>query len=84
MLKAVVLAVVLTADPASAFAQSQTAAPITKLNTRKATLTVTAIDQKTRSVTLRGEQGDEGDRARTRRSETAQSLPPATYTARDF
>jgi len=59
MLKALALAVVLTANPASAFAQSQTAAPITKLNTTKATLTITAIDQKTRSVTLRAQNGDE-------------------------
>jgi Cu/Ag efflux protein CusF len=59
MLKALALAVVLTAAPVSAFAQSQPAAPVTKVNTTKATLTITAIDQKTRSVTLRSEKGDE-------------------------
>jgi len=59
MLKHLALAVVLTAGPASAFAQSQPAAPIQKVNTTKATLTITAIDQKTRSVTLRAANGDE-------------------------
>ena len=59
MLKTLVLAVVLAAASTSAFAQSQAAAPITKVNTKKATLTITAIDQKTRSVTLRAENGDE-------------------------
>ena len=59
MLKTLVLAVVLTAVSVSAFAQGQPAAPITKQNTTKATLTIIAIDQKTRSVTLRAENGDE-------------------------
>jgi len=59
MLKTLVLTVVLAAASTSAFAQSQAAAPVTKINTKKATLTITAIDQKTRSVTLRAANGDE-------------------------
>jgi len=59
MLKNLALAVVLAAAPISAFAQSQPPAPITKQNTAKATFTITAIDQATRSVTLRGANGDE-------------------------
>ncbi len=58
MLKALALAVALTATAAVAFAQGQAPAPITKQNTVKATLTITAIDQATRSVTLRAENGD--------------------------
>jgi hypothetical protein len=59
MFKTLVLAAAVTASASVAFAQTQNPAPITKQNVMKATLTITAIDQKTRSVTLKSANGDE-------------------------
>ena len=57
MFKSLVIAVVVSASAAVAAAQSQNPAPITKQNVVKATLTITAIDQATRSVTVRSDDG---------------------------
>ena len=59
MFKTLVIAVVVSASAAVGLAQSQNPAPIVKQNIKKATLTITAIDQKSRSVTLRSANGDE-------------------------
>jgi Cu/Ag efflux protein CusF len=59
MLKTLVVAVVVSASAAVVSAQTQNPAPIVKQNVRKATLTITAIDPATRSVTLRAANGDE-------------------------
>ena len=59
MFKTFILAVVMSASAAVGLAQSQNPAPIVKQNIKKATLTITAIDQKSRSVTLRSASGDE-------------------------
>jgi Cu/Ag efflux protein CusF len=59
MFKALTFAVVLSAGAASVFAQAQNPPPIQKQNTHKATFTVTAIDQATREITLKAENGDQ-------------------------
>ena len=59
MFKTLVIAVAVSATAAVASAQTQSPAPIVKQNVVKATLTITAIDQKTRSVTLKSPNGDE-------------------------
>ena len=59
MFKTLVIAAAVSATAAVASAQTQTPAPIVKQNVVKATLTITAIDQKTRSVTLKSPNGDE-------------------------
>src|SRR5262245_1862512 len=57
MFKTLVLAAAVSATAAVATAQNP--APVVKQNIVKATLTITAIDQKTRSVTLKSANGDE-------------------------
>lgn len=59
MFKTLAMAVAVIATAAVASAQAQNPAPVVKQNIVKATLTITAIDQKTRSVTLRSPNGDE-------------------------
>jgi Cu/Ag efflux protein CusF len=59
MFRTFVLAATVSATAAVASAQTQNPAPIVKQNVVKATLTVTAIDQAKRSVTLRSANGDE-------------------------
>jgi Cu/Ag efflux protein CusF len=59
MLKTVAVVFVLAACAAAASAQTQNPAPVIKQNIKKATLTITAIDPSTRSVTLRAANGDE-------------------------
>ena len=61
MYKSFAFAALLAALPAVALAgpQSQGDKTVTKQNTVTATATITAIDQATRSVTLRAENGDE-------------------------
>src|SRR6187549_1509332 len=57
MFKTLVIAVVVSASAAVASAPTKAPAPIVKQNIKKETLTITAIDQKTRSVTLRAANG---------------------------
>ena len=59
MFKTLAMAVAVSATAAVASAQTQNPAPIVKQNVVKATLTITAIDQAKRSVTLRSANGDE-------------------------
>jgi Cu/Ag efflux protein CusF len=64
MLKSLVLVAVLAALPPGAAAQGQAAQgqgdkTVTKQNKLTAVVTITAIDQKTRSITLKSENGDE-------------------------
>ena len=59
MFKTLAMVVAVSATAAVASAQTQNPAPVVKQNVVKATLTITAIDQKTRSVTLKSANGDE-------------------------
>jgi Cu/Ag efflux protein CusF len=59
MLKTFALAALLTVLPIFAVAQAQTDKTVTKENAVTATMTIQAIDQATRSITLRSEKGDE-------------------------
>jgi hypothetical protein len=59
MRKSFVFAALLAVLPAVALAKSQGDKPVTKQNKVTATVTIRAIDQATRSVTLRAENGDE-------------------------
>jgi hypothetical protein len=58
MLKSLSLTVLLSL-PIAVFAQSPAGKTVTKQNAVTATATITAIDPATRSITLRGEKGDE-------------------------
>jgi Cu/Ag efflux protein CusF len=59
MLNSFAFAALLTVLPLAAFAQGQTDKTVTKENAVTATMTIQAIDQATRSITLRSENGDE-------------------------
>ena len=59
MLNSFALAALLTVLPLAAFAQGQTDKTVTKENAVTATMAIQAIDQTTRSITLRAENGDE-------------------------
>ena len=59
MLKTLAIAVIVSASATVAWSQSQNPPPVVKQNVKKATLTITAIDPATRSVTLRATNGDE-------------------------
>ena len=59
MFKTLVIAAAVSASAAVALAQTQNPAPVVKQNVVKATLTITAIDQAKRSVTLKSANGDE-------------------------
>src|SRR5580765_2188643 len=58
MLKSLAFAALLSL-PIAVFAQSQAGKTVTKENAVTATATIRAIDQATRSITLRTEKGDE-------------------------
>jgi len=59
MLKSLALLSLLAAVPAASAAQNQGDKTVTKQNKVTATVTIQAIDQATRSITLRAENGDE-------------------------
>jgi Cu/Ag efflux protein CusF len=58
-MKTLAFAALLTVLPLAAFAQGQPGKTVTKENAVTATMTIRAIDQATRSITLRAENGDE-------------------------